>query len=136
MDAALLSCAAAARERRTGSQMKTDIERVLAAPGEFLADPIYAALAKALTDMDSRALRDQPREQGVPYRTWGSDIDEGAHEQMRNACRLPVSVAAALMPDAHLGIRAAHRRRARDGGHRDSVRGRRGHRVPHDDDRV
>jgi len=83
--------------------MKADIERVLASPGEFLADPIYAALAKALTDMDSRALRDQPRQQGVPYRTWGSDIDEGAHEQMRNACRLPISVAAALMPDAHLG---------------------------------
>src|SRR5678815_1206665 len=83
--------------------MKADIERVLAAPGEFLADPIYAALAKALKHMDSRALRDQPREQGVPYRSWGSDIDEGAHEQMRNACRLPVSVAAALMPDAHLG---------------------------------
>src|SRR5678815_1670263 len=83
--------------------MKADIERVLAAPGEFLADPIYAALAKALKHMDSRALRDQPREQGVPYRTWGSDIDEGAHEQMRNACRLPVSVAGALMPDAHLG---------------------------------
>lgn len=39
----------------------------------------------------------------LEYAVWGDDIDDGAHEQMRNACRLPVSVAAALMPDAHVG---------------------------------
>ncbi|GMV96247.1 MAG: RtcB family protein [Phycisphaerae bacterium] len=39
----------------------------------------------------------------IEYKTWGDDIDEQAHRQMRNACRLPVTVAAALMPDAHVG---------------------------------
>jgi tRNA-splicing ligase RtcB len=39
----------------------------------------------------------------VPCRIFGTDLEEGALEQMRNACKLPVSVAAALMPDAHQG---------------------------------
>lgn len=37
------------------------------------------------------------------YKQWGRDIDEQAVEQMENACRLPVSVRGALMPDAHVG---------------------------------
>jgi tRNA-splicing ligase RtcB len=39
----------------------------------------------------------------VEYACWGEEIEHEAHQQMRNACRLPVSVAAALMPDAHVG---------------------------------
>lgn len=39
----------------------------------------------------------------IEYKVWGDDIDEQAHRQMRNACQLPISVAAALMPDAHVG---------------------------------
>ncbi len=37
------------------------------------------------------------------YHCWGRDIDSNAHQQMRNACALPISLRAALMPDAHLG---------------------------------
>jgi tRNA-splicing ligase RtcB len=39
----------------------------------------------------------------IPYRQWGTNLDDNALQQMQNACRLPVSVAAALMPDAHVG---------------------------------
>ena len=39
----------------------------------------------------------------IPYRQWGVDLDANALQQMENACKLPVSVAAALMPDAHVG---------------------------------
>src|SRR5262249_48734491 len=39
----------------------------------------------------------------LEYAVWGDEIDDQAHQQMRNACKLPVSVAAALMPDAHVG---------------------------------
>lgn len=39
----------------------------------------------------------------IDYLTWGRDLDASAHQQMRNACRLPISRAAALMPDAHVG---------------------------------
>jgi tRNA-splicing ligase RtcB len=44
------------------------------------------------------------RENAVPYRVWGAEqIDEAALAQMQAAARLPVAVAGALMPDAHLG---------------------------------
>lgn len=39
----------------------------------------------------------------IAYARWGEDIEKTALEQMDNACALPVSVAAALMPDAHMG---------------------------------
>lgn len=46
------------------------------------------------------ALRDSP----VPYQIWGPQhIEAGAIAQMLGAARLPVSVAGALMPDAHQG---------------------------------
>ena len=41
--------------------------------------------------------------QPIPYRQWGTDLDANALQQMENACKLPVSIAAALMPDAHVG---------------------------------
>ena len=39
----------------------------------------------------------------LSYRQWGTDIEEGALRQMDNARGLPITVAAALMPDAHQG---------------------------------
>lgn len=44
------------------------------------------------------------RETAIPYQIWGKDfIEAGAIAQMDGALRLPVSVAGALMPDAHEG---------------------------------
>lgn len=37
------------------------------------------------------------------YTVWGTDIDDAAHAQMREAARLPIAAGAALMPDAHVG---------------------------------
>jgi tRNA-splicing ligase RtcB (3'-phosphate/5'-hydroxy nucleic acid ligase) len=39
----------------------------------------------------------------APWRQWGSGLDPEAVRQMANACALPVAVAGALMPDAHVG---------------------------------
>jgi tRNA-splicing ligase RtcB len=40
----------------------------------------------------------------LPYRVWGQEhIDAASFEQMNGAMRLPISVAGALMPDAHKG---------------------------------
>ena len=41
--------------------------------------------------------------QPAPWRQWGSELESDALRQMRNACSLPVAVAGALMPDAHVG---------------------------------
>jgi tRNA-splicing ligase RtcB len=43
------------------------------------------------------------REKPAPYKQWGKNIESTAIEQMSKACSLPISVAGALMPDAHQG---------------------------------
>src|SRR5262245_47224198 len=39
----------------------------------------------------------------APYKVWGDDIEADALTRMRNAGKLPVAAAGALMPDAHVG---------------------------------
>jgi len=44
------------------------------------------------------------RREPLPYAVFGAEhIDAASRAQMDNAMRLPVSVAGALMPDAHVG---------------------------------
>jgi tRNA-splicing ligase RtcB (3'-phosphate/5'-hydroxy nucleic acid ligase) len=45
----------------------------------------------------------EPRQADAPYRVWGTGLEAQALQQMANAARLPVAVAGALMPDAHVG---------------------------------
>jgi tRNA-splicing ligase RtcB len=71
---------------------------VIAAPERFLADPVFGQLAEALMRQAEAA-----PSRNVTYRHWGADLDEASHQQMANACRVPVAVAGALMPDAHVG---------------------------------
>ena len=48
--------------------------------------------------------QDDLREQPLPYRVWGAEnIDSQALAQMDATMRLPITVAGALMPDAHVG---------------------------------
>jgi tRNA-splicing ligase RtcB len=44
-----------------------------------------------------------PRAEPVKYHQWGEGLEHEAVMQMEKACLLPVSVAGALMPDAHVG---------------------------------
>ena len=43
------------------------------------------------------------REEPAPWRQWGEGLEADAVKQMANACTLPIAVAGALMPDAHVG---------------------------------
>ena len=43
------------------------------------------------------------REAPAPFEQWGKGLDEASLEQMRHACRLPIAVRGAVMPDAHRG---------------------------------
>jgi tRNA-splicing ligase RtcB (3'-phosphate/5'-hydroxy nucleic acid ligase) len=45
----------------------------------------------------------RPRQINAPYQIWGSNLEADAVQQLKNACKLPVAVAGALMPDAHVG---------------------------------
>jgi tRNA-splicing ligase RtcB (3'-phosphate/5'-hydroxy nucleic acid ligase) len=43
------------------------------------------------------------RDTDAPYQIWGRDLEPDAVQQLKNACKLPVAVSGALMPDAHVG---------------------------------
>lgn len=98
-------------EARRAGVTADDARRILtgivAAPETFAADPHFGPLAAALAELrptESAALATlRPRDEPVPWRQWGVDIDPAALAQMEAAMRLPVAVAGALMPDAHVG---------------------------------
>ena len=81
-----------------GNEIKQRISQVIAEPAAHEADPYFSHFAREL--IESRSF--VPTEP-IPYQTWGTDIDDACHSQMRHACSLPMAVGAALMPDAHLG---------------------------------
>ena len=80
-----------------------DLKRLAVEPAGFVAHARYGELAQQLVDRIEAGDRFRPRERDAPYRVWGSDLEPEALSQMRNACKLPVTVSGALMPDAHVG---------------------------------
>lgn len=85
------------------------LAKLIASPMEYVEDELTGAIAvellakPELEDEDTRpiiALKEQPDN----YSVFGaSHIEEGAIRQMEIAMQLPVTVAGALMPDAHQG---------------------------------
>jgi tRNA-splicing ligase RtcB len=72
-------------------------------PEQHLDHPCFGVFARDyLTAREARA-RFEQRQEPAPCRIWGTDIEASALEQMNSACRLPVAVRGALMPDAHQG---------------------------------
>lgn len=85
-------------------EVLTILARIAADPAAYAEHELYAPIADALTGRDrkSEAMHDLlPRKD---YRAYGSEhIEQGAIHQMEIAMKLPVTVAGALMPDAHQG---------------------------------
>ncbi|MCZ8285514.1 MAG: RtcB family protein, partial [Bacteroidia bacterium] len=82
------------------------LTKVVQYPENFLDDEVFASLAQALIEKpkDEDAGIIPLNETGKAYKIFGADhIEEGAINQMEIAMRLPVTVAGALMPDAHQG---------------------------------
>jgi tRNA-splicing ligase RtcB len=80
-----------------------DLKRLAVEPASFVGHVQYGELAQQLVDQSAARDHFRPRESDAPYRVWGSDLEPDALTQMRNACKLPVAVSGALMPDAHVG---------------------------------
>ncbi len=97
----------AAKKAKKSSKRTEDIlnklYRLKENPESFIRHKIYKKAARLLMRQklikESINLKKKP----VPYKIWGSDIEDGALNQMNNACMLPVAFKGALMPDAHLG---------------------------------
>ncbi len=93
----------AAKEGFKQPEMRARIAAVVASPSEFTGDRLWGELATELSSVFQAQARYVGREEPAPWRQWGEGLEEGAVQQMANACKLPVTVAGALMPDAHLG---------------------------------
>ena len=80
------------------SRLQEEVAAIVANPSAFLADDLRKDFAMALLHAPP-----PPRAAPVKYHQWGEGLDHEAVMQMEKACLLPVSVAGALMPDAHVG---------------------------------
>ncbi len=80
------------------------LKAVLANPKEFIKDAIWSKVALTLVPTEKKSLTHELLKKRIDYRIYGSEgIEEGARNQMEIAMKLPITVAGALMPDAHQG---------------------------------
>src|SRR5512140_3839759 len=80
------------------TRLEEELKVIVANPALFAEDPLRKGLAKAIANAPP-----PPRAEPVKYRQWGEGLEHEAVMQMEKACLLPVAVAGALMPDAHVG---------------------------------
>ena len=84
--------------------LRERLRAVRESPADHTADEHFGELAALLVERSAARAEFVERDAPAPYRSWaGADLEAGAVAQMDHAARLPVAVAGALMPDAHLG---------------------------------
>ena len=108
-ETAVLGLALKINRKRNGftrEEMLNHYNYVLTAPETYLDHTVFAKLAQAIIEEANApvteliALKETPE----PYAVFGAEgIEQGARLQMETAMKLPVTVAGALMPDAHQG---------------------------------
>ena len=79
-------------------EMLRELKAVVDDPEGYREDEIFGSMARAVVNC-----RFVERREPAPWKQWGRDLEAKSVQQMRHACELPISVAGALMPDAHLG---------------------------------
>lgn len=80
--------------------------KILESPQDFAGDPVLGLIAKQLLPKvkEEAGQNISLKPTGISFSIFGQEhIEEGALQQMYQAAKLPVSVAGALMPDAHQG---------------------------------
>jgi tRNA-splicing ligase RtcB len=83
--------------------IESDLRAIVQEPNAYKEHTHWAMLAEALIDQTAKQAAYVERESPAPYQIWGEGLEDGAIDQMKNAARLPIAVAGALMPDAHQG---------------------------------
>ena len=90
----------------TRDEMIAHCKNVLESPEHYVEDTIFRPLAIALIEKSNEKSEDfiALNQNPIAYSAYGLEhIEEGARKQMEVAMKLPVTVAGALMPDAHQG---------------------------------
>lgn len=87
---------------QTAAEIREAVRTLATNPKAFVSDPHFGGLATEMIAEDAPVAWHE-RAQPAPWKQYGDDLDASAIRQIENACRLPVAVAGALMPDAHVG---------------------------------
>jgi tRNA-splicing ligase RtcB len=85
------------------SAIRKIVRDLVSDPASYNDDPVFGRLAKGLLATAEARSSYKPRTDSAPYRKWGHDLEPESIQQLENACKLPISVRGALMPDAHRG---------------------------------
>src|SRR6266568_6340594 len=80
------------------TRLREEVAAIVRNPAAFTDDPLRGDFARALLEAPPPS-----RTEPAKYCQWGEGLEPDAVMQMENACLLPVAVAGALMPDAHVG---------------------------------
>jgi tRNA-splicing ligase RtcB (3'-phosphate/5'-hydroxy nucleic acid ligase) len=99
---ALKACTNATKHGLNKSELRIELQSLIKTPEAYKNHTLFGEIAGLLLKPHNKQSDNYLFKQ-LQYKHWGNQIDEGAHRQMQNACRLPVSLAGALMPDAHVG---------------------------------
>jgi tRNA-splicing ligase RtcB len=84
-------------------EIRTVLRELAEDPERFKENPLYGELAGMLSAAEAARAAYVERKEPAPYRRWGENLEPDSVRQIENACKLPVSVRGALMPDAHRG---------------------------------
>jgi tRNA-splicing ligase RtcB len=81
------------------------LKQILNAPENYLDDEVLKPIAeKLMPEPEAEGQSISLNETGIQFNVFGQEhIEQGAMHQMYQAAKLPISVAGALMPDAHSG---------------------------------
>lgn len=90
--------------RSEKEEIYTMLKAVLTDPKAYVEDSVWSKTALALVPAEKKSRVHELLRNRLEYPIYGAaEIEEGARNQMEIAMKLPVTVAGALMPDAHQG---------------------------------
>ncbi len=90
-------------DRPKKSDLRKTVQDLSENPEKYSQDALWGHVAKMIIETRQCRSRFEDREKSAPWEQWGNDLDPESIKQIENACKLPISVAGALMPDAHVG---------------------------------
>ncbi len=103
LETAKVLCVRAADHGLKRDDIRALFTAAIAAPDAHKNHPLAGDFARALSASNAAAEGFRPRPSPAPWKQWGTNIEAESIRQLQRACDLPVAVAGALMPDAHVG---------------------------------
>src|SRR4051812_33452555 len=88
---ALQTVATAAQSGLKTAELRERMRTVTKTPAAHTTDPLFGELASLLIADETAKLRYVKRAEPAPWQMWGSEVENGAIDQMRNACNLPIA---------------------------------------------